>query len=509
MRVLAMYLPQFHNVEENNLWWGDGFTEWTAVKGAKKLFEGHEQPRVPQDKNYYDLLNKNTMIWQSSLMKKHSVDGMCMYHYWFKDGRRILEKPAENLLEWKDIDMPFCFCWANETWARSWSNVQKKNAWANTFESPEKDGSSGILLEQRYGTEKQWEEHFEYLLSFFQDERYIKVDGKPIFLIYKVSNIPCLSEMIAFWRKLALLHGLSGLYIIGSDCNEYAKRCIDAELYHEPVRSRASITESYSKEKNDAYRLEYDDIWTRILEAGAIDKTYFGGFIGYDDTPRRGREGIVVEHVTPERFKHYLTELMAKNSAYGNSLVFLNAWNEWGEGMYLEPDERFGEKFLAAISYAKEHYISQKAKYQLNKGQTYLDREILDGVKRQRDKVEYYLGILDYWMLLLESNLSLVHYLLKAGYHNIGIYGYGTLGKHLYRQLSNTEISVKYIIDQQKDKLHVDIPVYLPTENIPKVDVIIVSATFFYDEIYQVLKEKGAQKIISLETILYESDIPV
>ena len=118
MKVIAMYLPQFHRVKENDEWWGEGFTEWTAVRGAKQLFNGHYQPRIPQNRNYYDLLEKDTMLWQASLMKQYGIDGMCIYHYWFKDGRKILEKPAENLLQWKDVDMPFCFSWANETWAR-------------------------------------------------------------------------------------------------------------------------------------------------------------------------------------------------------------------------------------------------------------------------------------------------------------------------------------------------------------------------------------------------------
>ncbi len=506
MKVIAMYLPQFHNVKENNLWWGEGFTEWTAVKGAKKLFDGHDQPRVPQDQNYYDLLTKDTMIWQSNLMKKYSVDGMCMYHYWFKDGRRILEKPAENLLKWKDINMPFCFSWANETWARSWSNIQRKNVWANTFEFSDTDGTNGILLEQKYGSENQWKEHFEYLLPFFQDDRYIKIDGKPVFLIYKVSNIPCLSEMIDFWRRLAASFGLCGLYIIGSNCNTSTKKCIDAELYHEPVRSRNPIMEVRTQEKNNAYFLEYDDVWNQILGAEAEDKTYFGGFVNYDDTPRRGREGIIIEHGTPEKFKYYLTELLAKNSAKGNSVVFLNAWNEWGEGMYLEPDERFSEKFLAAIPYAKEHYLSKEEKYTPSKNVAYSDMRIFENVRQQKDKFEHYLGVLDHWMLFLENNMSIEGYLLKAGYLNVGLYGYGILGRHLYKQLSNTRINVKFIIDQQKDKLHTEVPVFLPSGNIPEVDVVIVSATFFYDEIYQALKGKGVRKIISLETILYESE---
>ncbi len=219
MKVLAMYLPQFHRVKENDEWWGEGFTEWVSVKDAEPFFDGHYQPRIPQDQNYYDLMDKDTMVWQSSLMKKYKIDGVCMYHYWFKHGRQILEKPAQNLLQWKEIDMPFCFCWANETWARSWSRIQNKNVWSAVREQDKNEDKNGILLEQDYGNEAQWRQHFEYLLPFFKDERYIKVEDKPLFLIYKESEISCLPEMLECWKKLAEMNGLKGIYIIGAGEN--------------------------------------------------------------------------------------------------------------------------------------------------------------------------------------------------------------------------------------------------------------------------------------------------
>ena len=184
MKVISMYLPQFHRTKENDEWWGEGFTEWTTVKSAEKFHQSQYQPRVPLNCNYYSLLEKSTMIWQADLMKQYGVDGQCFYHYWFKDGRQILEKPAQNLLQWKEIDIPFCFCWANESWARTWSRIGDKNPWANIFEREERNGS-GILLEQKYGEEEQWKRHFEYLLPFFKDERYIKIENRPVFLIYK------------------------------------------------------------------------------------------------------------------------------------------------------------------------------------------------------------------------------------------------------------------------------------------------------------------------------------
>ena len=205
IKVLAMYLPQFHRVKENDEWWGEGFTDWTAVKSGVPLYEEHDQPKKPLNGNYYDLLEKSTMQQQSKWMQEYKVDGLCFYHYYFKDGRKILEKPAENLLKWKDINMPYCFCWANESWARTWSNIGNKNTWSAKLEKKEISdvNGRGVLLEQKYGREDDWRKHFEYLLPFFRDERYIKIEGLPIFLIYKPSEIYCLNQMLDYWRKLA------------------------------------------------------------------------------------------------------------------------------------------------------------------------------------------------------------------------------------------------------------------------------------------------------------------
>ena len=185
MKTIAMYLPQFHRVAENDAWWGEGFTDWSAMNRAKPLFDGHKQPKKPLNNYQYDLLEKETFLWQEQLMRAHGVYGFCFYHYWFKDGRRILEKPAENLLRWKEIQIPFCFSWANESWGRSWSNISNQNVWASAFEPKENRKGDGILLEQAYGNEEDWTEHFNYLLPFFQDPRYIKKGSQPVMLIYQ------------------------------------------------------------------------------------------------------------------------------------------------------------------------------------------------------------------------------------------------------------------------------------------------------------------------------------
>lgn len=506
MKAIAMYLPQFHQVKENDEWWGEGFTDWVTVKSAEKYYPEHNQPHIPLNEYYYDLLDKRTMEWQAKLMSQYQVDGVCIYHYYFKDGRKILEKPAENLLRWTDIRMPFCFCWANETWARSWSHIQNKNVWANTREK--EPCGNGILLEQKYGTEEAWKEHFEYLLPFFSDERYIRIENKPVFLFYKPSQIPCLKEMTAYWQELALRHGLSGIYFIGADANRASRSILDAELYHEPVRVQTPLL---LRSQNDIERFGYDTIWQKIISARPNkEKTYFGGFVGYDDTPRRGKEGIVIAGSTPEKFGNYLAKLMAKNKVCGNEITFINAWNEWGEGMYLEPDEENQYKYLQMIPYAKEHmkeymdYFESSWKEEGRK----VEREETIALQNDKEKFESYLGLLDYWMNLRENEVRLESYLIKRGYRNIGLYGYGIFGRHMVHELRDSEVKIQYIIDQQKDKIHVNIPVYLPDEEMPEVDAVIVSSVFYFQEIRQKLEQKHVKTIISLEAVIKECELP-
>ncbi len=199
MKIIAFYLPQFHNIPENDEWWGNGFTEWTNVKKAKPLYEGHMQPRVPLGGNYYNLLDDNVKIWQADLAKKYGVYGFCYYHYWF-NGKMLLEKPMEQMLANKEVDIPFCICWANEPWTKAWVGDERK-----------------LLIAQEYGQEEEWKQHFMYLLPFFKDERYITKDGKPLFVFYRPDIVPCMKEMIETWDKTCQRKWVERYYICISE----------------------------------------------------------------------------------------------------------------------------------------------------------------------------------------------------------------------------------------------------------------------------------------------------
>ena len=363
MKVIAWYLPQFHEIPENSEWWGEGFTEWVNVKKAQKYHKKQYQPRVPLNQNYYCLLNKETQAWQIRLAKKYGIYGFCMHHYWF-DGKLLLEKPVEQYLENQDLDFPFCLCWANEHWTNAW-----------------KDGGSKILIEQRYGREREWKQHFEYFLKFFKDKRYIKVKGKPLLVIYRPEIIDCLEEMLNFWQKLAVENGLEGLALAckGADESGFSKTaCYDnfmLNIDYEPGKIfnmmtqnkhpfRIKIQKLVSKYLSALFHIDfwrisvkklkvysYDEIWESILKLMPTDKKNVpGAFVDWDCTPRKGNRGSFVEGASPSKFYYYFKQqLIRTRHIYKKDMLFIFAWNEWAESGYLEPDERFGHNYLKAI----------------------------------------------------------------------------------------------------------------------------------------------------------------
>lgn len=343
MKKFAFFLPQFHTIPENDEWWGKGFTEWTNVKKAKPLYRGHQQPKAPLNDNYYNLLERKTVEWQTELMNKYHIDGMVYYHYYF-EGRKLLEKPAENLLKWKDIKQPFFFCWANHSWNRAWK------------------GSRELLLEQTYGKEEQWEEHFQYLLPFFKDSRYEKNDGKPILMIYQ----PCFPEkhhIVNYFKKRCIEEGFNGLFVIESEnhielIEEKHDGQADMILLREPDTARNLL--NYEKTFTKYLRaiknrtrlfakcmvLQYsgDKLYDIMIKKLPRAKNLCQGvFFEWDNTPRHSNRGYIINPPTKEKFFEYMDSI--KEELY----LFVNAWNEWAEGMMLEPTEQNGYKYLEWI----------------------------------------------------------------------------------------------------------------------------------------------------------------
>lgn len=374
MKIIAMYFPQFHVIPENDKWWGKGFTDWQNVKNAQSQFDGHQQPRIPLDKNYYDQSSLETIRWQVELARTHGIFGFCHYHYWF-DGKQLLETPTNLMLENPDIDMPFCLSWANETWSRRWDGLDHH-----------------ILIEQTHLPEiESWRRHFNYLIRAWKDPRAIKIADKPVFVIYRPHRIPRIDEMLAKWREWARKEGIPGIYFIFQKQYEVPdKKCLasfDGQFQFQPFES---IHAALSARKKGVIRMaaksalrclptsvqrglrnlkshlgsrlqnlprvklcNYDEVWERVIAMPDGDEltTFPGAFVDWDNTARYKNRATIFVGASPERFRHWLQKL--SNTMAGRNLpedyVFLNAWNEWSEGAYLEPDNANGYKYLEAV----------------------------------------------------------------------------------------------------------------------------------------------------------------
>lgn len=500
MKILSMYLPQFHRVKENDEWWGEGYTDWVSAKNAVSLYEGHYQPHIPKNQYYYDLMEKDTFEWQVSLMKKYGIDGQCIYHYWFKDGRQILEKPVERLLKWKDIDMPFCFCWANQSWANSWSAIKGANIWCDVRENKKQnDNDKGLLLEQQYGGEEEWRKHFDYLLPFFKDRRYIKIDNKPVFVLYQAICITSLEEMSECWNHWVQSEGFDGIYFIGA--NNKNETLVDAVLYPAPQTVMGDMLNAFTDAQLKV--LDYKTVWGGMLNKAYIEnRAMVGAFVGYDDTPRRGQRGCVIDNMRPEIFEENLTRLLAINVLHGQPFTFINAWNEWGEGMHLEPDEENGMVYLEAVCNAKKHYAEYLTEVRQIETSFYEKQaKELQNYKRELARFESYWRIMDKWLILKEEKKSIARILEEKNIHSVIIYGVGMLGRHLIRDLSGSSIKILCAIDRQDLKDNYEFPVIHLEDPIPKAEVIIVTPSYDFINIKKQLKKRGQSNIIAMESL--------
>lgn len=356
-QLIAFYFPQFHAIPENDNWWGKGFNDWDLVKTAKPNYKGHNQPRIPMDGNFYNPCDVATLKKQVDLAKQYGIGGFMFYHYWF-DGKLLLEKPLETFLKHTELDFPFCICWANETWTRAWTG------------HPE-----SILIKQTHiPTEEMWKKHFYYLLPYFKDKRAIKVNGKIVVLIYQPSLVTKGEQMLEYWKELAADNGIGELYFIAikthQNNNVKTFRAYDGILKFQP---REAYTQPEFATSNTAARFNflrhlpesmlkylrklqmlfgeyhiYDskELWNLILskayvkQKGLGDKDIFeSAFFEWDNTPRYGKKAKIFIRPSDVFLKGVCCELLEKAHKNNSPYLFFNAWNEWSESAYLEPDQ--------------------------------------------------------------------------------------------------------------------------------------------------------------------------
>ena len=501
-KVLAVYLPQFHQTPDNDCWWGEGFTDWETVKTAKPCFDDHVQPRIPLQGNYYDLSDCEVIRQQARIAKEYGIDGFCLYHYYFENGKRELDLPEKLILKNKDINISYCLNWASESWIRSWSRIQG-NVWAERYDNSGAGDTDGVLVLQDYGDETLWRKHFYELLPHFRDARYICIDEKPLFVFYSPDDIPCLEAMISCWRNLATENGLKGLFFVGARMRG-ENQILDASLIYEPRNSINMINSKGKVEVRNGVRCyDYGLFWEEVLASAATYnmKTYFSGTVDYDDTPRRGEKGECFVNVTSDVFRNGVLNLIAKSIAYGNDFVFINAWNEWGEGMHLEADENRGFKMLQAVKEAKnmvdfatvEKYKSQKAS---------IDKKAIERITYEARKFKELFEIIDRWLFSVQDTKgSLKEYFDNAGYESFAIYGMSSLGKHLVIQARKEGLSPLYAIDRYVGKFGDDLRIIRPEERLPRVDCIIVTA-YDYIQIKNNLRDKTDAEVVYIGDVI-------
>ncbi|HQH27335.1 MAG TPA: glycoside hydrolase family 99-like domain-containing protein [Oligoflexia bacterium] len=371
-RVIAFYLPQFHPIPENDQWWGEGFTEWHNVRNARPLYPGHYQPHEPAELGYYDLRDAAIREAQAALARQYGIEGFCYWHYWFGNGQRLLERPFNEVLESGKPDFPFCLGWANESWTGIWYGAADR-----------------ILVEQTYPGEDDYHRHFYALLPAFQDPRYLKIDDKPIFLIYRPEQIPDIVRFTSLWNSFAVTEGLPGIAFIAQP-KDHPLEGLNYALFEaftfepfarildlaEPGRRLRSLRHSlrtfdvaaFTDELKLIYRivrlrlertsrdspqvLPYDKIIPLLLRSLPQDKNYVPFLIpNWDNTPRCGTRGVVYDHATPELFRIQLEYAVRAlhHRPHQRRIIFVKSWNEWAEGNYVEPEKRYGRQYLEAI----------------------------------------------------------------------------------------------------------------------------------------------------------------
>ena len=377
-RIIGLYLPQYHPIPENDEWWGKGFTEWNNVVKAKPLFRGHYQPHLPADLGFYDLRLPEVREQQAELAREAGLEGFCYYHYWFGNGKQLLQRPFEEVLASGKPDFPFCLCWANHNWT------------SKTWEKGSSLRHDTMIMKMEYSRED-YVRHFNYLLPAFRNPRYIKVDGKPLFAVWAPRNIPDGKEFIDLWQKLAQENGLKGIHFVGQTDNtgkalsgkkanyysadmakDYYKSVLDlgfdavmSQGYRRAValaQGRAKMTLkllSFNSFMPTYSKIDYGRLMENYyVEEDRWENVYPTLLPQWDRTPRAGSKTEIVTSSSPDKFQHYTEQAIQiiANKQPEHQILFLKSWNEWGEGNYVEPDQKFGHGWLQAIRNAMMKY---------------------------------------------------------------------------------------------------------------------------------------------------------
>lgn len=376
-RVIAFYLPQYHPIPENNKWWGPGFTEWNNVVKAKPLFRGHYQPRIPADLGFYDLRLPEVRQQQADLAREAGLEGFCYYHYWFGNGKQLLQRPFDEVLASGEPDLPFCLCWANHDWTNK------------TWQKGLSMRTDSTIMQMHYDFEDH-KKHFHHLLKAFKDKRYITVDGKPLFGIWAPKEFPQVTEFIGLWRKLAEENGLPGIHFVGYTSNASGRSMKGkklalwsdneaAEHYNEILNMGFDAVISMGLYRGQAlgngklkmlayfisqkmslpklYKADYERVMDfYYVEEDGWENVYPTLMPQWDRTPRAGTNTYPLVNSTPEKFQKSIETVLRiiENKQSEHKLLFLKSWNEWGEGNYVEPDQKFGHGYLQAIRNAIE-----------------------------------------------------------------------------------------------------------------------------------------------------------
>ncbi|PWB82454.1 MAG: lipopolysaccharide biosynthesis protein [Methylocystaceae bacterium] len=339
VKLIAFYLPQYHPIPENDAWWGPGFTEWNNVSTSKPLFEGHYQPQLPADLGFYDLRLADTRKAQADLAREYGVYGFCYYYYWFS-GRKILDRPLREVVESGEPDFPFCICWANESWSRRWDGSEQE-----------------LLIAQEHHHET--DIGFIYdILSIIEDPRYIRIDGEPLVLIYRVGIIPQPQKLFQEWKNIAKENGLPGLHICMAETfgahGPYEYGC-DSAVEFPPHRVVSELKNSKIPDIPRDYTgniYDYREVIQNDLLQRQPPYTRFRTVMpSWDNTSRRGKSGHVFHGASPELYETWLSQVVSdvrQRLAGDKRIAFVNAWNEWAEGAHLEPDRRYGRRYLEA-----------------------------------------------------------------------------------------------------------------------------------------------------------------